>query len=399
MADVGGVKESLPQTVDRLAPAWRDLALRIHAHPESGFEEYNACAWLSEALENAGFDVARGVADMPTSFAAAKDTCAKGPVVAFLAEYDALRSIGHACGHNLSGAASCLAAHALAEAMAHAEARLRVFGTPAEESGGGGKLGMLKHGVLDDVDFAMMAHAGHMNLASRDMLGRKTLSVEFRAPESDPDRTNALAPLLMLFRAADGMRDGLPPRARVDGIVTDGGSIDRGRVDLRRAQGQFLIRASDLDCIDDQERRLIEHAVRAAQATGTELCHSTERGPYLPMRRNAAFEAAYAANLAAIGEEVGVFPDDWAIGYTDFGNVSRAMPGIHAYFKAAEPGTEHHTPAYAEAAGSQLGLAGMVVAAKAMAMTGFDLLSDEALRERVRRDFGAAQRSPDGEDA
>ena len=44
------------------------LSHRIHAHPEVGFEEEQASTWLGDSLADAGFDVRRGVCDLPTAF-------------------------------------------------------------------------------------------------------------------------------------------------------------------------------------------------------------------------------------------------------------------------------------------------------------------------------------------
>ncbi len=385
-------RQRLTEAVDRLVPPWRELALRIHANPELGFQEHQAGLWLAEAMERAGFAVERGVADMPTAFVASFETSEDSPVIAFLAEYDAKPGTGHSCGHNLSGPASCLAAHALAETVGDDVVRLRVLGTPGEETGHGGKLKMIAHGLFDDVDFAMMAHAGHMNLPSRDMLCRKNIVAEFRNGQTDKptgSRTNtyALDALLLTFHGLGQMRRDLRPRARLDGVITEGGHIDRSKVDCSSTRAEFLIRATTTSYLEELEDRLAGIARSAAEATHTELEWSGEWGPYLPMKRNAALESIYAESLDFIGEKVGCFPPEWSIGYTDFGNVSQVVPGIHAYFKAAEPGIEHHTAEYAEASRSELGLSGMVVAAKAMALTALDLISNATLRESVRSDF------------
>jgi len=393
MAEAGNKeRQRLTEAVDRLVPRWGELALRLHAHPELGFEEHQACAWLAEAMEEAGFAVERGAAGMPTAFVASFETSGNGPVIAFLAEYDAKPGTGHSCGHNLSGPASCLAAHALSAAAADRPVRLRVLGTPGEETGHGGKLAMIERGLFEDVDFAMMAHAGFMNLPSRDMLCRRNIAAEFHARETgEPGGsgadTSALDALLRTFEGLGRMRSDLPPRVQLDGVITDGGRIDRSKVTCGSTRAEFLIRATTTAHAEELESRLAAVARSAAEATGTELRWSGEWGPYLPMKRNAVLEAAYADSLAFLGEEVGCFPADWSIGYTDFGNVSQVVPGIHAYFKAAEPGIEHHTPEYAEASRSALGLSGMVVAAKAMALTALDLTSNAALREGVQHDF------------
>ena len=395
-ADTGrNERQRLVDAVERLTPQWRELALRVHAKPELGFEEHQACAWLSDELEQAGFVVERDVAAMPTAFAAAFGATDGEPVIAFLAEYDALPDTGHSCGHNLSGVASCLAAHALSQVAVENGVRLRVLGSPGEEAHLGGKVKMVEHGLFKDVDFAMMAHAGYMNLPSRDMLCRRNVTVGFRmgkeaGPTDSVSLTRALDAMLLTFRELEQMRSELRPRARVDGVIAEGGDVDDGRILCNCTRAVFILRATTTSYVENLEAQLIRAASAAAEATGTELEWTGEWGKYLPMKRNAAMESAYAESLAFIGEEVGSFPDDWAIGYTDFGNVSHVVPGIHAYFKAAKPGIEHHTPAFTEASCSELGLSGMVVAAKAMALTAFALTTNAGLREQIGSEFGAS---------
>ena len=91
-------REDLWQVVDEMAERLWELSLQIHAHPELGFEEHQAAAWLTESLEKGGFVVERGVADLPTAFVATHPAVGDGPTVAIVAEYDALPEIGHACG-------------------------------------------------------------------------------------------------------------------------------------------------------------------------------------------------------------------------------------------------------------------------------------------------------------
>jgi amidohydrolase len=131
------------------------LSHRIHAHPELGYEEVRAAAWVGDALATAGFDVEPGACDMPTALVA---TIGSGPLtVGLCAEYDALPGMGHACGHNIIAAVAGLAASALARFVDDIGITLKVFGTPAEEFGGG-KIRMLERGAFDGVNAALIIH-------------------------------------------------------------------------------------------------------------------------------------------------------------------------------------------------------------------------------------------------
>src|SRR5688572_11109135 len=152
-----GQKKAIVDFIDEIAPEWQEIALRIHANPELGLQEQKASGWLAEALARRGFAVQRGVAKLRTAFTASSGRKTARPSIAFLAEYDALPALGHACSHNLIGAAACLGAVGIAHALDEGVARIQVFGCPAEEFFGG-KARLLEHGLLKNVDAALMAH-------------------------------------------------------------------------------------------------------------------------------------------------------------------------------------------------------------------------------------------------
>ncbi len=70
---------------------------------------------------------------------------------------DALKGIGHACGHNLIAMAGCAAALGVASALKkHAIAgRVVLLGTPAEEAGGG-KSDLVALGAYQEMDACLM---------------------------------------------------------------------------------------------------------------------------------------------------------------------------------------------------------------------------------------------------
>ena len=77
------------------------LSHEIHDNPEIGNQEVKACKWLTDLLIKHGFEVKVNIATHPTGFIARKKGQNKGPVIGLLAEYDALKGLGHACGHNI----------------------------------------------------------------------------------------------------------------------------------------------------------------------------------------------------------------------------------------------------------------------------------------------------------
>ena len=169
---------AIDAVVDREAPALRKLCSDIHQNPELRFEEVKAAAWMTDLLASRGFDVTRGLAGMPTAFAARAGRPG-GPKVGVLAEYDALPEIGHACGHNLIATGAIGAFLAAASVAERAGGEVVVFGTPAEE-GGGGKIKMLEAGCFQDLDAAIMFHPFDRDVLAHPALASLWLTFTFR---------------------------------------------------------------------------------------------------------------------------------------------------------------------------------------------------------------------------
>src|SRR5438270_11498838 len=189
-ASTDQIKDALGTRIDALRPELERIGRDIHANPEIAYEEKQAVAWLTELLKKHGFSVELGVANTPTAFVATRRN-GTGPTVAFLSEYDALRGLGHGCGHNLIATASAGAGIALAGLLDRTPGRVLVIGTPAEE-GGGGKIRLIRAGIFQEVDAAMMVHPDAKTQVLRWGLPVTDMQYEFmrRAAHAsgDPDK-------------------------------------------------------------------------------------------------------------------------------------------------------------------------------------------------------------------
>ena len=145
--------KTISDTLKRISAALRELAVKIHENPETGFNEFKACEWQTELLEKLGFKVKTPFAGLKTAYFAEKGS--GRPHVCFPAEFDALPGLGHACGHNLIAPASIGAAIILSELLEKEgiKGSVSVAGTPAEE-GKGGKLYFISAGAFKSVDLA-----------------------------------------------------------------------------------------------------------------------------------------------------------------------------------------------------------------------------------------------------
>ena len=388
---MSAVKDLIAPAVDRLAADLERLSRQIHDHPELGYQEVKAAAWLAEFLERQGFAVERGVAGIETAFRASLGS-GDGPTVAILCEYDALPGIGHACGHNVIAAAGAGAGAALAAVRDRLpKGRVQVIGTPAEE-GGGGKVRLIKGGVFSTVDAAMMIHGFDRWIMHQDLLGIVRVGFEFTGKaahaSADPwEGVNALDAVIQTFNNVSMLRQQIRPESRIHGIVTSGGAA--ANIIPEFASATFYVRAAELDYMWALQKRVIACAEGAAKATGTSLkVIEQPDNVYEPMRRNATLLDLFRANAKTLGVAESPESRD-RMGSSDVGNVSQVIPTIQPMVQIAPEGTPIHSRAFEEAAVKPLARDGLLASAKIMAMTTCDLLANPALVTDARREFEA----------
>lgn len=381
MGEIEREREALLDALAGEADEALALARWMGAHPELSMEEFATSeryrAWLSAR----GFSVETGVAGMETAFLASRGT---GFTVALLAEMDALPEIGHACGHNLSGPASLLAAAALAKALPEDAGHVLVVGCPAEETGVG-KRRLVEGGVFDGVGAAMMAHASDMRRAHRLFLGNAKYDLVFHGRASHaaayPERgVNALDGVVQCMTAIGLLRQQLPRGVRVHAIITDGGKA--ANIIPERAAAQVWIRALDPAELDDAVARVLACARGAAEATGTRLDAQAIASSSPAMRPNLPLAESYRRQLGRLALPESDHAPDQAIGSSDITHVSRVAPTIHPNFPIGT-GLQLHTRAFAEATASPAGEAGLLEAARALALTAHELFRSAEVRAAV----------------
>jgi amidohydrolase len=387
-ASTGQVKDAISARVDALRPELERIGRDIHANPEIAYEERQAVAWLTELLKKHGFGVELGVANTPTAFVATRRN-GTGPTVAFLAEYDALRGLGHGCGHNLIATASAGAGIALSDALDRTPGRVLVIGTPAEE-GGGGKIRLIRAGIFQEVDAAMMFHPDTRTQVLHWALAVTHMHFEFigRAAHAsgDPEKgINALDAFVLAYNGISLLRQQLREGARLHGFLKEGGTAPN--IIPERTSGEFLVRARDQAYMEELVQKVKNIFQAAALATGCSLKLTFEDEPYADLRNNGVLAGLFDANLRRLGlNPIDGVPWEGA-GSTDMGNVSHVVPGLHPTLAIASVEVPGHSQAFLEASGSPRGYQAMIDAAKTLAMTGADLLADPNLIEQAKVEF------------
>jgi amidohydrolase len=388
-----GLRARLLRVADSLTGPVGSLSRALHAHPELSLEEVRSSERLVRYLRSEGFQVRRGVAGLPTAFVARKRGRRRGPRVAFLAEYDALPGLGHACGHNLIAAAAAGAGAALGRVIGRLKGEILVIGTPAEETIGG-KAFMVDRGVFRSVDAALMFHPSTEDRVYTTSLACHSLEVVFRgraahAVASPEKGINALDALLRLFRALEDLRRRLPPEVRMPGVIVEGGR--RANIVPDRAVGRFTLRARDLRTLARVERGFRRAVREAERATGARAAIRSLDHPYAEMVTSHVLADVFKKELLRLGRRTVDTPRK-GMGSLDMGNVSQQVPSIHPYVAIAPRHAPLHSAAFARLAGGARGRAGLRVATRALALTALHILSDGDLLERARAELRALRR-------
>jgi aminobenzoyl-glutamate utilization protein B len=435
---------TLIRSVDAYTPRISEVALKIWASPELGYQETKTTALLQDELRNAGFAIEAGVAGMPTAFVARAGT-SDGPVIAILAEMDALpgmsqaadpdrhpipnQNAGHACGHHLFGTGAVAAAVAIKSWLeaTGTKGQIRVYGTPAEE-GGGGKVYMVRGGLFRDVDIALYWHPADANNASQDR-NLATTSAKFRFhgqsahAAAAPDRgRSALDAVEAMNFMVNYMREHMPQEARIHYVITNGGTAPN--IVPEFAESFYVIRHPDPHATGELFERVVKAAEGAAIGTGTTMDYELISGDYsiLP---NDVLGRVMDANLHRVGapawtatemqfaeklrknlpgrnlapltsaSEIRKYAyNGQKYSSTDSGDVSWVTPLGTLNTATWVPGTAAHSWQAVAAGGTSIGIKAMVVAAKTLALTGAQLLQDPGLVAAAKAEF-VKSRGPD----
>lgn len=369
------------------------ISCAIHEKPELGHEENFACMTLSQSLRQHGFKVEEGIYDIKTAFRAEYPAVKNaGPTVAFLCEYDALPGIGHACGHNLIAAMGIGAAIALKSVVDETGGRIVVLGTPAEETDGA-KQPMIEAGAFADVDVAIMTHPGQVSEASGSSLALNAYEFRYHgksahAAQAPEKGINALDSVIHLFNGINAIRQHVPDGVRIHGIITDGGKAPNIVPDY--AAAQFYIRAGNKALRDAVTEKIVACARGAAEMTGAQLEITTFSQPYYDLNTNQVLSELFNDNLRMLGE-TDISPARAAVVSLDMGNVSYVVPSIHPWIGLNCPDIPLHTPDFAVKTASPEAREALYKGAAAMALTGFDFLGSDQVREKVKKEFGLKQ--------
>ncbi|MDU0204857.1 M20 family metallopeptidase [Paenibacillus sp. MAH-36] len=392
-------KEKIASFIETNKDIWIHAARTIWENPELGHQEFKACELLTQLLKSHGFHVKTGTSGLPTAFQAIYSSTVPGPTIAYLAEYDALPEIGHACGHNLIGVMSVTAAIALKKAVDQFGGTVIVFGTPAEETSGG-KVTMAEQGLFDAVDAALMVHPSQFYERSGVSMAMEAVQFDFigktaHAAARPQDGINALDAVIQTFNAINALRQHMTSDVRIHGIITHGGTA--ANVVPDHGQAQFYVRTRTKSTLGTMVEKVKDCARAAALATGTTLQISNYELGYDNLITNEALSEAFVQNLINLGVDPAQIHHGLDHGSIDIGNVSQRTAAIHPYIQIPNSPYGGHTIEFKDAAGSENGMQALLLGAKSLAWTGYDILSNPNLLLKIRKEFLATTTITKGE--
>lgn len=383
------LKERLLQTASELEQTIQTISTHLFNNPELSGEEFKSVSFLASVMKSHGFSITESYCGLPTAFLARKGT-GDGPVIAFLAEYDALPGFGpdqkpaHACGHNWLAAASCGAAIVLAKAAEQLSGEILLIGTPAEETTGG-KVDMVQAGAFDGIDAVLQMHLENATMLNTRALAMDAIEFSFKgmashAAQYPHEGINALDAVNLTFAGINALRQHVKPDIRIHGIVTQGGQAPN--IVPETAACQFYIRANERSELNMVTEKVINCARGAGLMTGAALSHNYYENHFDNLYNNPILQQTVLENMKWAGiSDISMDPEEFP-GSSDIGNVSHRAPTVYATLGIGQ-GPSVHEEGFLEAANGPAAVEQLKKAVLSMAGTALDILENPTLAASI----------------
>ena len=369
------MKERLYNEGQLIKERLAEISDYIYRNPELGNEEYKAVEVLTTFLREHGFEIECPYAGMNTAFKATFDSGKEGMTVGYLCEYDALPEIGHGCGHNMIGAMSAGAGVVLSKGLSEIGGKIIVYGTPAEETNGGKVI--LTEAGFDELDAAMIVHPDGETRASGSSSALYPIRFIYKGKTahaaSCPEKgINALNSVIQLFNGIDALRQHVTPDVRMHGIITKGGVA--ANIVPDEAVADFYFRASTKERVTEVVEKVKKIAEGAALMTGATLEMERYELPYDDLKTNETLSEIFNSNLRELGI-TDIKEAKTTGGSSDIGNVSHVAPTIHPYIGVTDCPMVGHSVQMADSTITSKAHDRLLIAALAMAYTGYDVIT------------------------
>jgi amidohydrolase len=391
-------KDRIQQELEKVKDKLFALNQWMYENPELGFQEFRAVEKLTALLREEGFEVATGVAGKETAFIARFGAADAHPAIAVFAEYDALPTIGHACGHNIIATSAAGAAIAVKRAWDNLPGAIFVYGSPAEEMSStvndcGGKAYMVNAGLLDGIDVAMMFHPSNHDSAYSHNLAVQALDMIFHGKNAQPagsahEGINAFEAATLAYTCINACRQYFKPEHYVHGMISESGPAPN--VISPRSVLKLHVRAPSNRELDELLDKIKRCGQAASLVTGASVEFDSSQPRYQEVVNNSVLAALLEENLRSLGRNPLPMPPKPRAS-TDMGNVSQVVPAVHGYISLGpkEQVGNTHSPEFAPATVSPSGTRALYDAALSMAWTIGELLSKPELVQAAKEEFNS----------
>lgn len=386
------MKQNIFREVENLKELMVQMAWQIFDRPETGHKEYFASRLLCDFLTQRGFQTELGLGRQETAFRAEIILGnGEGPAIGLLCEYDALEKMGHACGHHLQGPSICCTAVALKDLLKDTiNGKLIVYGTPAEE-GGGGKIILLEDGYLQDIDVALMMHGAPTTCVDVKSMAAASYQVTFLGKSAHaalkPEAgRSGLDGLLLAFNGLEFLREHILEDSRIHYTVAE--LPGPPNVVPEKAIGVFNIRSYNTTYLHEQLIPRFKDVMNgAALMTGTtcEIIQKRVLEGKIPVNRLNELIMGNAAEANAPN----IHGPRQKTGSSDFGNVMYRVPGSCIRVAFVPEGSSSHSQVFLDMGKTKEAETAMVAAAKTLAGTAYDILSEPQIMESIKKEFEA----------
>ena len=338
----------------------------LYKNPELGYEEIKSHKEITKLISrNISTAKIKKVSEMPTAFTGLinkKGTSQK--TISICIEYDSLPGIGQACGHNIISSMGIGAFYLLSKNINNLSDAIQIVGCPAEEilplsfknGGGGGKIKLLEKGVFKNNKAVLMIHPATRNEVDPLMVAVKQIDIEFigkaaHASGSPYIGKNALDAQVLAYNSISALRQQLLPTEKIHGIITNGGESANIIPDYTRSS--WMMRAQKTSGLKVLERKILNCFKSAATATGCKVNVIEGNGTY----ENLVTDSKLADIFMDYSKELGIDMktnkhfDQSKNGSTDFGNISKKCPSLHAFLAIVpdDGSVVNHQPEFAHA--------------------------------------------------
>ncbi|MBA4388179.1 MAG: hypothetical protein C0404_09375 [Verrucomicrobia bacterium] len=370
----------------------------IHANPELGYEEFGASKRIAGYLERLGFEVEMPYAGLKTAFRAVLKGKGRGHKVAVLAEYDALKGLGHGCGHNLISVAAMAAAAGMAACRGRFAGQFEVIGTPGEE-GKAGKEDMIRAGAFRHLDACFMTHPSMGNKICIGCTANKMFNVRFKGRSvhaaTPQEGINALDAAVLFYNSINSLRQHLGEDARVHAIITNGGQAVNVIPEL--AEVAVCVRSMDEGYLHGLERRVMNAARSAGRAVGASVSIARRGHWYRSFCPNTALDTLLIESYGNAGIALKRGTGKEGRGSLDMANVSKVVPSSHPYFCIVPKNAGKvalHTLEFLQLANARASYEQAIRAGIGMALAVCRLLSEQNLVKQIKKEFMAGGSKP-----